>query len=46
MKAAILKAFRSPLYVEEMPDSKIGTGEVIVEVVTAPVLHYAKEVFS
>lgn len=46
MKAAILKEFGSALLVEQMPDPVLGTGEVIVEVVSAPVPHYAKEVFS
>ena len=46
MKAAILKAFGSPLAVESLPDPVLGTGEVIVDVVAAGVLPYAKEVFS
>ena len=46
MKAAILKAFGSPLAVEALPDPILGTGEVIVDVVAAPVLSYANEVFS
>jgi alcohol dehydrogenase len=46
MKAAILKAFGSPLAVETLPDPILGTGEVIVDVVVAPVLSYANEVFS
>jgi alcohol dehydrogenase len=46
MKAALLKAFGSPLAVETMPDPILGTGEVIVDVVAAPVLPYASEVFS
>ncbi|TGD99270.1 alcohol dehydrogenase catalytic domain-containing protein [Methylobacterium nonmethylotrophicum] len=46
MQAAVLKAFGSPLVVEEVPDPVIGTGEVIVDVVAAPVLSYADEVFS
>jgi alcohol dehydrogenase len=36
MKAAILKAFGSPLVVETMPDPVLGTGEVIVDVVACP----------
>lgn len=46
MKAAILKEFGMPLSIEhiELPD--LGTGEVLVEVVAAPVLHYLDEVFS
>jgi alcohol dehydrogenase len=46
MKAAVLKAFGAPLVVEEVPDPVLGTGEVIVDVVAAPVLSYADEVFS
>ncbi len=46
MKAALLKAFGSPLAVETVPDPILGTGEVIVDVVAAPVLSYANEVFS
>lgn len=46
MKAAILKAFGSPLVIDTLPDPVLGTGEVIVDVVAAGVLPYAKEVFS
>ena len=46
MKAAILKAFGSPLSVEDWPDPVLGTGEIIVDVVAAPILSYANEVFS
>ena len=46
MKAAILKAFGSPLIVETLPDPVLGTGEIIVNVVATGVLPYAKEVFS
>ncbi len=46
MKAAILKAFGSPLVVEALPDPVLGTGEVIVDVVATRVLSYANEVFS
>ncbi len=46
MKAAILRAFGSPLAIEALPDPVLGTGEVIVDVVAAPVLPYADEVFS
>ncbi|RBP02565.1 alcohol dehydrogenase [Roseiarcus fermentans] len=46
MKAAILKAFGSPLVIEDVPAPVLGTGEVIVDVVAAGVLSYAKEVFS
>ena len=46
MKAAILKAWGSPLAVEALPDPVLGTGEVIVDVAVAGVLPYAAEVFS
>jgi len=46
MKAAILKRFGSPLMIEDVPDPTLGTGEVIVDVVAAPILSYADEVFS
>jgi alcohol dehydrogenase len=46
MKAAVLKAFGSPLAIETLPDPVLGTGEVIVDVVATGVLSYANEVFS
>ena len=46
MKAAILKAFGSPLTIENVPDPILGTGEIIVDVVATRVLSYANEVFS
>jgi NADPH:quinone reductase-like Zn-dependent oxidoreductase len=46
MKAAILRAFGSPLSIETVPDPVLGTGEVIVDVVATRVLSYANEVFS
>ncbi|WP_175942447.1 alcohol dehydrogenase catalytic domain-containing protein [Burkholderia pyrrocinia] len=46
MKAAILKSLGMPLAIETMLDPMLGTGEVIVDVVAAPVLSYAREVFS
>ncbi len=46
MKAAFLKTFGSPLSIETSPDPVLGTGEVIVDVVAAGVLPYAKAVFS
>ena len=46
MKAAILKAFGSPLSIETVPAPVLGTGEVIVDVVATRVLSYANEVFS
>lgn len=46
MKAAILKAFGSPLVVEDAPAPALGTGEVIVDMVAAAVLSYSREVYS
>jgi alcohol dehydrogenase len=46
MKAAILKAFGSPLAIETLPDPVLGTGEVIVNVLATGILSYANEVFS
>lgn len=46
MKAVLLEAFGAPLAVAALPDPVPGTGEVIVDVVAAPVLSYASEVFS
>src|SRR5579884_1265566 len=46
MKAAILKALKQPLTIEEIPDPIPGAGEVLVRVLAAPVLSYAHEVFS
>jgi NADPH:quinone reductase-like Zn-dependent oxidoreductase len=46
MKAAILKAWGSPLAIETLPDPVLGTGEIIVDVVATRVLSYANEVFS
>ncbi len=46
MKAAILKSFGSPLVVEDVLEPKLGTGEVLVDVVAAKVLAYAGDVFS
>ena len=46
MKAAILKAFGTPLSIEEVPDPVLGTGEVVIDVVAAGVLPYMGEVLS
>jgi alcohol dehydrogenase len=46
MKAAVLKAFGSPLVVETVPDPVLGTGEVIVDVAATRVLSYAGEVLN
>jgi len=46
MKAAVLKAFGTPLAIETVPDPVLGTGEVIVDVVASRVLSYMNEVLS
>lgn len=46
MRAVILKDFGRPLEIEDIADPVIGTGEVVVDVVAAPVLSYTDEVFS
>jgi alcohol dehydrogenase len=46
MKAAVLRAFGSPLSIQTIPDLVLGTGEVIVDVVAAGVAGYAAGVFS
>ena len=46
MKAAVLKAFGSPLVLEDVAAPVLGTGEVIVDVFAADVLSYAREVYS
>jgi alcohol dehydrogenase len=46
MKAAVLKAFGSPLAIETLPDPVLGTGEIIVDVVAAGVTGYAANVFN
>ncbi|WP_338671277.1 zinc-binding dehydrogenase (plasmid) [Pantoea dispersa] len=46
MKAAVLTAFGRPLDVKNVPAPVMGTGEVIVDVVAAPVLSYTNEVLS
>jgi len=46
MKAAVLKAFGSPLVIEDIPSPVLGTGEVIVDVAATGILPYAAEVFS
>jgi len=46
MKAAVLKAFGSPLAIETVPAPVLGTGEVIVDVMASRVLAYANEVLS
>jgi alcohol dehydrogenase len=46
MKAAVLKSFGSPLAIENLPDPVLGTGEVIVDMVSTRVLSYTNEVLS
>lgn len=48
MRAAVLKSFGSPLVIENRPDLDLNSasGEVIVDVVTAPVLNYMGDVMS
>jgi alcohol dehydrogenase len=38
MKAAVLERFGAPLVLRDCPPPELGTGEVLVEVVAAPVL--------
>ena len=46
MKAAVLRAFNTPLALEDLPDPQPGAGEAVVDVVAAPVLSYTNEVLS
>lgn len=46
MKAAVLHAFGRPLRIETLPDPQPGAGELVVDMVAAPVLAYAAEVFG
>src|SRR5436309_1929973 len=46
MKAALLEAFGRPLQIANVPDPKLGTGEVVVNVAIAPVLAYAHEILN
>ena len=46
MQAAILESFGQPLSIQDVSQPVLGTGDVIVDVVAAPVLSYADEVFS
>ncbi|WP_428392075.1 alcohol dehydrogenase catalytic domain-containing protein [Lichenicoccus sp.] len=46
MRAAILKDFGKPLSLDEVAAPGLGTGEVLVDVIAAPVPSYAGEVFS
>ena len=46
MKAAVLADFGAPLEIRDLPDPKLGTGEVIVDVAAAAVTSYASRVFN
>jgi hypothetical protein len=46
MKTALLEAFGEPLKLVNVPDPHAGAGEVVVNVLAAPVLSYAREVFD
>ncbi len=46
MKAAVLEEFGRPLCVREVRNPRIGSGEVLVDVLAAGVLPYTAEVFS
>ena len=46
MRAAVLEEFGRPLAVQDVPDPRIGSGEVLVEVLATCVLPYTADVFS
>jgi alcohol dehydrogenase len=46
MRAAVLEEFGKPLLIKEVGDPRIGTGEVLVDVLATCVPPYAAEVFS
>lgn len=46
MKAAVLKKIGLPLVIENISDPKPNIGEVVVDIISAPVISYAKDVFS
>jgi alcohol dehydrogenase len=46
MKAAVLEQFGKPLSLNEVPEPRIGSGEVLVDVLATCVPPYAAEVFS
>ena len=46
MKAAVLNAFGTPLVVETLPDPVPVAGELVVDVLAAPVFSYTHEVLS
>jgi len=46
MKTAVLRALSTPLEIETVPDPVAASGEVVVQVVAAPVLSYTNEVLD
>jgi len=46
MKAAVLEAFGRALVIDDVPDPKIGSGEVLVDVLATCIPPYAAEIFS
>ena len=46
MKAAVLEKFGSPLVIKTLPEPQAGAGELVVDVVAAPVLSYTAEVLG
>ena len=46
MKAAVLEEFGKPLNITDVPDPRIGTAEVLVDVLATCVAPYSAEVFS
>lgn len=46
MKAVVLKEIGKPLIIEVLSDPKPKNGEVVVDVIAAPVISYSKDVFS
>lgn len=46
MKAAVLTSFGTPLVIKTLPDPVPAAGELVVDVLTAPVFSYTDEVIS
>lgn len=46
MKAAVLTAFGAPLSIQTLPGPVAGPGEIVVDIKAAPILPYAKGIFS
>lgn len=46
MRAAVLETLGSPLVIGDLPDPTAGAGELVVDVLAAPVLNYARDVFD